>query len=203
MSDTQEKKFEPIEASADGKRNAFSSHCAVVTQMMSYPACLWRQNVLAAPDIRTPADWSPCADARRTGRCNALSMRQEEELKGHAIYFVERGLVRRTLDAAREWGTSTLDKFVSKTVAAPAKPAPAPAPRKADSMLDVMGETSYADAINLAAATPAPTPTTAAPAPVAPKPASVPPMTLAMQPGESPLAYARRLKAAQTATAGA
>ena len=202
MSDTQEKKFEPIEASADGKRNAFSSHCAVVTQMMSYPACLWRQNVLAAPDIRTPADWSPCADARRTGRCNALSMRQEEELKGHAIYFVERGLVRRTLDAAREWGTSTLDKFVSKTVAAPAKPAPAPAPRKADSMLDVMGETSYADAINLAA-TPAPTPTTAAPAPVAPKPASVPPMTLAMQPGESPLAYARRLKAAQTATAGA
>lgn len=177
-----------LAASADGTRNAYSSRCAVSEQVMNYAACLWRQNVLTVPDIKTPADWAPCSAAARNGVCNAMSMRREEEIAGKAIYFVER---RRgdnpVVEVARKWVTGAWG-----SVKAAIRPTPAPALPRATSALDAMGDMGdYSDAITAAVAdAPAAAPV-AAPKPSAPLPVALP--------GESPLAMARRLAAAAKA----
>ncbi len=198
MSDSQEAKFEPISASADGKRNRYSRRCDVLGQVMNYAACLWRQGVLSKPDIRTPADWAPCGEAARCGRCNAVQMRQEEELKGHAIYFIDRE-AKQTLSAeARARIMPSYDKSSREAprrpaVSAPTVPAARPTSVSASAVLDMAGDT-YAEAINAMVAAPA-TPPAAAPRGAAPLP------KIDMLPGESPLAYARRLRAAQQPSA--
>jgi hypothetical protein len=181
--------FTPISASADGKRNTYSRRCDVVEQVMNYAACLWRQNVLAAPNVKTPSDWACCAAAARNGTCNALNMRREEEIAGKAIYFRDRQQPS-FVDAARKWAHSswgTVKKAVIP-VASPPKPA---------AVLDKLGSLGdYSDAISEAVST-AP-----ADAPVAaPVPKLTPTQTPVALPGESPLAMARRLHAEKLAGA--
>lgn len=183
----------PIEASADGKRNAYSARCDVLGQAMNYAACLWRQSVLGLPNVKTAADWEPCRQAASCGRCVAAEMRKEELLKGHSIYFRDRTVMQRLVHKAREWvmpSTDAIKPAAPKFIPiAPAKPA------RAESMLDAMGEGSgYADAINsmvsegsgyaapVAAVVPVPAPRSVGP-------------TLVALPGESPLAMARRMAA--------
>lgn len=210
MSDSKEKQFFPLDASPDGRRNMYSQRCDVLGQVMNYAACLWRQGVLGKPDVRTPADWAPCAEAARCGKCNAVEMRNEEVLKGHSIYFRERGNIQ-PIEPARTWVMPEMaHKGTERRPVAAHKPAPAPAPVKAKSMLDVMGEGSgYADAINVAAASPIVSPSLdkpvastvekqPAPAPKSPSPEALL-KSLPMNPGESPLAYARRVAAARKA----
>lgn len=207
MSDSQEAKIFPLDASSDGKRNMYSRRCEVVGQVMNYAACLWRQGVLEKTDIRTPADWAPCAEAARCGKCHAVEMRREEVLKGHSIYFRDRNYVQPIMEAARTW---VMPEMSVKSAERKAAPAPKPAaPVKTRSMLDVMGEGSgYADAISIAAATPVVSPSLDKPVastvekrPAPPKPASPEDLlkSLPMNPGESPLAYARRVAAARKA----
>lgn len=193
MSDSSIKPIH-IDLSADGKRNRYVLHCSVMTQSMNYAACLWRQNVLSAPNIKTPADWEPCKQARCAGNCKALELRQEELLKGESIYFEDRE--RPTVTApARKWVDSAWN--VAKTTAARVAsvvlptPTPTPAPVKKD-VFDVMGDMpSYAEAINKAAEAPSvPSVPIVEPKPVTP--------FKAMQ-GESPLQLARRLAAERAA----
>lgn len=151
---------------------------------MNYAACLWRQNVLAAPDIKTPEDWAPCAKACRDGQCAAVTMRQEEVLAGKSIYFMARDIVRRAADSVRQWvmptGYGTKDS----------KPIPKAKP-KATSALDAMGDAGdLASAITLAATEAASKPIVAT-EPAKPIPAALP--------GESPLQMARRLAAERNA----
>ena len=219
MSD-KEPKFQPISVSADGRRNSYSRRCDVLGQVMNYAACLWRQEVLSKPDIRTPADWAPCSDAARCGRCHAVEMRKEEVLKGYAIYLNDREekQPRQAIGSSgRSWVMPELERKDHTVRSAPAS-APAPQPRPAPvarpapsarpaSVIEAMGSASgYADALNAmtptatAAAPPEPKVTTAPPLPSPPKVQPAAPLLskIDMLPGESPLAYARRLRAAQT-----
>ena len=186
-----ESTIEPISASADGTRNSHTLTCDFTSQSMNYAACLWRQGVLAKPDIKTPADWSLCIQARNCNRCTALDMRREEELAGKAIYFRDRNVFRKIKDAALQYlpgwagGTSSAAPTITR---APEPKRAAPAPAK--SMLDAMGSMgSYSDAITTAAKTPAATP------PAAKLHIPIRPVA---NTGESPLQMARRLAAERT-----
>lgn len=218
MSDSGEQQFYPISHSADGKLNAYSHRCDVVSQMMNYAACLWRINVLSDPSIRTPADWAGCTEAKRTCRCPAANMREEEVLKGHSIYFRSREEVRKTWMPTSVWTPSkpTASKFdaIAQGGIKRGEIRPMVATGKGKSMFDAMGEgTDYAAAINAAASDPTPAPAApktvepavkVEPKPSAPKPAPSGELllkSLPMEPGESPLAYARRLAAARQAAA--
>ena len=193
----EEHKFEPITASADGKRNAYSIRCESVGQVMNYAACLWRQGVLSKPstpgipDIRTPADWSPCAEAAKRGQCVALQMRKEEEVKGYSIYFQDRSIVRRTADAAIKWVAPAIApiKQAAKRVKKEVQAITAPAPAKKEVIKHasdrLVAEASYADAINAMAKETAPVEEKVG------VPAAAP---IQMLPGESPLEYIRRTK---------
>lgn len=215
MSD-KEPKFQPISVSADGRRNSYSRRCDVLGQVMNYAACLWRQEVLSKPDIRTPADWAPCSDAARCGRCHAVEMRKEEVLKGYAIYLNDREekQPRQAIGSSgRSWVMPELERKDHTVRSAPAsQPRPAPVARPAPSarpasVIEAMGSASgYADALNAMTTTtttvapPEPKVTTASPLPSPPKVQPAAPLLskIDMLPGESPLAYARRLRAAQT-----
>lgn len=213
MSDPQatDTVIHPLSASADGKRNMFSQRCKVVDQVMNYAACQWRLGVVTREDIKAPSDWDVCRQAAKCGNCPAKTMRDEELLKGHSIYFKERGVFARVAEAARTWlgpewgkkrtpmpgiqpaGSNTARK---STVIAPHKAAPKPS-RPTDA-LDAMGDLDgYAEAVNAAAAAHA-APATPEPAP-APEPVvrRTPDALIAanpMRPGESPRDYAVRLK---------
>jgi hypothetical protein len=163
--------IEPITSSADGKRNSYSFHCLHIGQSMSYAACLWRQEVLGAPKVKTPEDWAGCDQARRCGTCPALTMRNEEIAAGKSIYFEARDAWRRAASQVRQWvGPSRLAtavKAVSDFVSPPPK-------KKEADMLDAIGDMgSFADVVTEAAK------------PVAPIPVAIA--------GESPLQMARRI----------
>ena len=194
----------PISFSADGQKNSFCMRCDAQGQTMSYAACLWRQGVISKPDIRTPADWAPCGDAARQGRCVAVAMRAEEEAAERSIYFRKRvNEAHPMVEAKRSW-VNTWDKVRTAATSAVTTIARAvtPAPKAPADILDSIGSTSYADALTRAVAedyaAPAPEPTTApAPAP-APAPMTAPITAL---PGESPLVMARRIAALRAAQA--
>lgn len=199
----------PLSSSPDGQLNSFCMRCDKQEQTMSYAACLWRQGVLAKPDIRTPSDWAPCGEAARHGACVALMMRQEEVAAEQAIYFRKRNSEAHPMaEPKRSWHSSALAKVgtvvraAADTVRGITTPAPKPAaPRDA---LDAMGAMpSYAEAItrmvesgeHTAAAAPAPSVPPTAGTPAMPAPTAMP--------GESPLAIARRMAAARAAAIAA
>ncbi len=194
--------IEPITASADGKRNSYTLSCAPTGQGMNYAACLWRQGVLATPNVKTPADWAACDQARRSGTCTALEMRREEELAGKAIYFQDRNMVQRITAAAVRW---ILPTFRDKPADRARTPMPSGIEKRPESvkprgagmsMLDAMGSMgSLADAVTVAAKT-------APSMPPAPRPVPVQVTAVAL-PGESPLQMARRIAAERAGHASA
>lgn len=206
MSDSEQITIYPLDASTDGTRNMYSRRCEAIGQTMNYAACLWRQKVLEKPDVRTPSDWSPCADAARCGKCNAIEMRQEELLKGHSIYFKDRNTVHKAIRSGREWIMPVYNAVVSASTSviasftkpiAVSKPAVVARPR-ATSVIDAMADSGgYADAINALSSTPS-TPSTPS-SPIASSSPSVSSTHIqpksAVLPGESPLALARRMAA--------
>lgn len=168
--------IEPITASADGKRNAYTHSCHFVQQKMNYAACLSR--VAAIDGGKYPKDWEPCSSA--TNSCPARRMRREEEIAGKAIYFAPRGTIATAAATAGRWISDKVKKAVAP-----------PAPRAKSSMFDAMRDAgSMADVINAMSTTH----TSAA----APAPAPMKPLPVA-QPGETPLQMARRLAAAKKA----
>jgi hypothetical protein len=197
---------EPPSASADGTRNSHTFFCEFTSQSMNYAACLWRQGVLSKPDIKTPADWSPCLQARNCNRCTALEMSHEEAAAGKAIYFTDRKMPPASIV---KWGTRKPQTHSSITVRKPEGPPirvlsnttdgihPPPMgeyKRRTgpDSMLDAMGKAGdLAAAISTADKT-LPSAPRAAAAPTAPAPVAIP--------GESPLQMARRIAAARSAS---
>jgi hypothetical protein len=189
--------IEPISASADGKRNSHSFGCRILQQTMSYAACIWRQQVLGQPGVKTPEDWSPCREAGRCGTCPANDMRKEEELAGKAIYFADRNNLRQRIEGARQWAHTTFGNVVSRrSTSTPPTPPTLSKPHTADA-LDVMGEgNDYADALTVVATEAVAASHTATAAPIAVIAAAPRPMPQALQ-GESPLAMARRLAAAR------
>lgn len=168
--------FQPTLADcASGKLNAQTLHCTGHSRSMSYAACLARLKANDNKERDLPADWSECAQHRRSGNCNASKMRDEEIGACKPLYFVKRG-VTDLVQAAVKW------------VSSPKKSA---APSRGSSALDHLPKVDYAAAINAAAAQPAIRP-----------PSSIQPAMQAL-PGESPLQMARRIfaqRAAQSTT---
>lgn len=179
---------EPIASSACGRTNAYTITCIPTEQSMNYAACLWRQKLISDPTINVPADWSPCAAARKVGACVAVGMRLEEELAGKAIYFTSRGLLHKITDAARRWVMPKIAAYKSGSKT-PSTPGATKFVAKT-SMLDAMGSAGdLSDAITHAAKT-------SAVAPLVKR--SFIPIAHVANTGETPLAMARRLAATRS-----
>lgn len=150
----------PVSASESGKNAYYVPTCDVVEHAPAYASCLDKMKQIRNKTGKFPA----CATAARQGRCKAAALRQEEELKGEALYFVPRvALVRTEHDGTTPvWSTRM----------------PPPKPKRRDLPANVGGD--YADAINEAMKS----------LPVAPRPAMPAPLMVA---GETPMQFARRL----------
>lgn len=190
----------PLSSSPDGQLNSFCMRCDAQEQTMSYAACLWRQGVLAKPDIRTPSDWAPCGEAARHGTCVALMMRAEEQAAEQSIYFRKRNNEAHPLvEPKRAWHTPVFGSIkktistVADTVLSIGRATPAKPRDAIEAMTDSGG---YAAAISSMVEEGAHVQPEVAPAP--PVPAMPAPAAL---PGESPLAMARRIAAARAAAA--
>jgi hypothetical protein len=207
----------PPSVSADGKRNAFYADCRTLQVKKPYAMCQYIIDHTGDASLQTI--YSDCLSEIRHGRCTAMGMREEERLKGQAIYFVERMKGAAVVAQQDAWVAPRKpsrsgyqrDKYAvgaPVTSTAPSRPAPA-AP--------VFDGNIYAAALNIAAkrngtnatnrqpATPAAEPVAVAPAPETPaikKVAAPQPIPMNVRAGESPLEMARRLRAAQTQPQG-
>jgi hypothetical protein len=208
--------FLPPSVSADGKRNAFYTQCVELQTRRPYAAC---QHILDHRDDEgIESIYGDCLTAIRRGRCSASDMRDEEKLKGQAIYFTERVKGAAVVAQQEAWVSPKRgyrrDKYATGAPAIPApkaglRPMSATEPKKAAP--PVFDGNIYAAALNKAAersknnATNDQPPnviaTSAAPAasPQTPvtKTAVAPVPKMNLRAGESPLEMARRLRAAQ------
>lgn len=83
-----EKKFYPPSASAGGENAHYLNGCDIVEHSPSYSSCLWKISEIQAGRINELHKC--CAPAINDGRCKAVGMKQEEELKGQALYYFPR-----------------------------------------------------------------------------------------------------------------
>jgi hypothetical protein len=160
----------PITASASGRENGFLHHCKVVEETMFYASCLGRLAVLQDATQRTPKDWTECARACQHGICPAQRMREEELLKGKAIYFSPRGILAKILDPGRTWIAGPTRRDVKEVESGPTS---------ALTAIERMGRSSYAEVLTTSAA-------------ITPRP---PKRVVVALPGETPLQMARRIAA--------
>lgn len=131
-----------IEASADGKRNAYNFPCPVMGYRSNFAVCL---NLIAKrKEGRLQAIYADCSAAIGNKRCPALGMRKEELEKGQAIYFEERRRSGPTGSGGIQTVWTGNDKSrVTIQLNPPTKPADTPK-RKGDALVDGGG---VADAI--------------------------------------------------------
>lgn len=166
----------PIELSADGKRNAFVHHCAILNQRRSYAVCLHLCG--ERKKGRLDVTYSDCSTQIGKKLCPALKMRKQEVEAGHALFFEERKVVTPgVFDKAKELVSSAVSIVSGKKADAPQKP---------KSAIDGFGQGSYAQAItNAVAAEPKKK--------EEPKAAAEAPPKIEQRSGESLLEMARRL----------
>lgn len=206
---TEEVKFYPPAASAGGDNAFYLSGCDIVQRSPAYASCLFKMAELKAG--RRPEIYRDCHEAIEARRCKAVEMRQEEELKGQAIYFFPRRppqALTLPVSVTGEFGIRISNLTPSHLMpkgpkpsgrlnagAARNKPQPV-APSKANTLDE---ELLHATANGFAAAITSavtdnkqPEDSTATPTPM-PTPAARP----ALLSGETPLQYARRLAASR------
>lgn len=170
-------------ASAGGDNAYYLRNCPNVNRMPAYASCLHKIGEIEAG--RTNETWSECISSIKGRSCRALGMRQEEQLKGVALYYVPRQLLQRAQEANVP--------LTQSTVKGARKWAPPPPPKKdLDARLTEHTSAGYAAALNAAVKSLPSAATPTAAAKTQPPPTARPPM----QPGETPLQYARRIAAA-------
>ena len=157
----------PVSASESGKNAYYLPNCDVVEHVPAYCSCLDKIKSIKA---RVKGYASECASALRQDRCKAANMRQEEELKGQALFFIPRVALERT---------ESTGEPIDWSARMPTKRRPRATPTT-NRITDAGG--SFADAINEAMRA----------LPESPKPTLPAPMMVA---GESPMQYARRIAA--------
>lgn len=208
----------PPSASAGGNNAYYLKGCEAVERSPSYAACLYKIGEIDAG--RENVLHNDCAGAHRTGKCAARGMREQEQLHGSALYFFPRGAPQATLlpfKVAGDFGVRITNLTDPALIPPDPKPTgnrfssrPLPPVKKADEFEITAGgqDDGYAAAITAAVAEMAvepPKPVPAPPAPpkpavVAPPPAPTPTPAAArppLEPGETPLQYARRLAASR------
>jgi hypothetical protein len=210
----------PASLSADSKRNAFYTQCNVIGESKPYAMCLYlieRKN-----DSSLQTLYRECTGAIKCGKCPAIAMKDEEQLKGQAIYFIERARGAAVVAQQAAWvpakpyrrGKYESGATIDPTPRAPSpyvqRAAPTPQREPAKPKAPVFDGNIYGVSLSIAHARqgqvatnrqspPAiPTPAAAA-APVSETPvtnAVAPPTPIIARVGESPLEMARRLRAA-------
>lgn len=206
----------PPSASAGGDNAYYLKGCDTVERSPSYAACLFK---IGEVDAGRESEYTrECAVAIRNRQCRALGLQEEEKLKGQALYFFP----RRSPDAlllpfkvTGEFGvriTNLTDPALIPRDRKPVQrgaPLSKPTPAKiTDQQLDAAPGAmtdGYAAAINAAIADlpkePALAPVVAKPAPTpVATPSPAPAARAPMEPGETPLQYARRLAALKNPT---
>lgn len=207
----------PPAVSADSKRNAFYTDCRTLQVKKPYAMCQYI--IDHTSDASLQVIYSDCLAEIRQGRCTALGMRQEEQLKGQAIFFVERVKGAAVVAQQQAWVAPSKsryrrDKYADGAPAAPAPKAglrpmsgqPAPAVPVFDgniyaAALNIAAKRSSESATNRQPSQAMPKSDAIAPAPITPATKTVAaqqPVSMTVRAGESPLEMARRLRAAQT-----
>lgn len=188
-----ETKHYPPSASRSGTNAYYLAKCDIAGHAPSYAACLAKLDEIE----KGSGKHTSCAVAVGLHRCQAHSMRAEELLQGRALYYVPRETIATNSDKSPAWsvvGRIAAEQGVGITTTVPKVATPSiPKPPVAN-----LGGT-YADAINAAMRTLPPSPqvtVTQTPAVAAAAIAQRTPAP-AMQPGETPLAYARRVAASR------
>ena len=142
----------PPERSAGGVNTFTVKGCKAVGYTPGYCVCL--NKLMAFERDKGLASYPECDKAIRDKSCIAISMRQEEQTAGKALYFVDRALLREEMD--KQFGQATTSFRPTKAIPAPA---PAAAPKKAepkppaaqsDQRLMALPTDGYAAAINAA-----------------------------------------------------
>lgn len=146
MTDTTK---QPIEASADGKRNAFSHACAAVQHTKSYAVCLHLIDKVKTKGS-LPLTYSDCEKAIEGTGCPARKMRAQEIEKGHAIYFVERIKGEHTIMEPGSYVGHKVSNFKKSKAATSSKvEAQSAQPQSAEDLF-LNGAAGYDTAINTA-----------------------------------------------------
>lgn len=176
-----------IDKSADGRANAYHVQCPLMGHCRPYAACL--RLVEQRQAGKGSLLYSSCMTAIDNRVCVAVSMREEEKLKGEAIYFIEREGIGSTPPAKHSR---------AETKAAPAsmprvesKPIDKPARKNKSALIDRISTEDYASAINAAVKSELETKMVES-VPTEPTRTKTP--AISAKPGESLLAMARRLK---------
>lgn len=211
------KKIYPPSASAGGDNAFYLRGCDIVQRSPSYSSCLWKISEHEAG--RTHPLHADCIPSIANKTCAAIHMRNEELLKGEALFYFPRQFIQNQIitnltlpdEIPRMPGKRRVIDVVTKS-------APKEAPTAADREFDTPApeEDSYAAAINAEMKKLAETPAALAPKVVAPAPApkvvaalavnATPPElktliasrpVVMMLPNESPLQYARRVAASR------
>lgn len=159
----------PPEQSMGGV-NSYNFSCRTIGYSPGYCVCL---NKIAAYERDGDlASYPDCGKAIRNKDCPALKMRTEERTAGHAIYFIDRALLREEME--KQFAATTPSFRPTKTEAPKTAPVKASVAKKVADHLTTMPTPEidgYAAAINAAiAATPAVEAPTPAPAETAQTP---------------------------------
>lgn len=182
--------IEPVSASASGRFNAFSVRCQALGFTNLYAGCLARLGALDAPGVKVPADWNDCRSTRSAGRCEAARMREEELLKGKAIYFQPRSVPG---EAPKTAWVSTPTRHTA------AAPSPKAAKVGSISSMGSAGVISYGDLVNAMVREELKSASAPARSPAAP-PATPSATPIQVRADESPLEAIRRMQRERAAT---
>lgn len=172
----------PLEASKSGDNAFYINACAIAGHSPSYAACLARIDANDKGELNSL--YSDCGTAMCNGSCDAVKMRREEEAKGKAIFFVSRPKMQE-FNNYRDSFKARGDDAPGNVGRDPVKYTPSKAPGFRAKSAIPESDGGYAAAINAALASAAAAPETK-PEPTIDRPA--------MMPGESPLAYAKRVR---------
>lgn len=182
--------FYPPATSGSPSNAHYLAGCHIVQHRPAYCSCLAK--IEARQHGSLDNMFAGCSQAIVQKTCPALSMKQEEELAGKAIYFISREKLR----AFTEQQSGLVSPEHSQPDTTP-KPIPSAPKRPASSIFPTGGD-GYAAAINAGLAelnsrTPAPASEPAQPKQVVSLPSLKP------NPGESMIDFARRMAAQRAA----
>jgi|GEM_PF-2657083 len=200
----------PPSASAGGDNAYYLKGCETVQRSPAYASCLFKITEFEAG--RSHDIYRDCHEAIRMRKCLALGMREEEQLKGVALYFFPRippQVLTLPLTTTGEFGVRVSNLTPPNLLPKDPKPAgrfhagvnKSPVKDKATALDRELAaaDQGYAGAINAAledlAAPASPDIKVRMQEVIKVTAASIQPAKPAMQPGESPLAYARRIAA--------
>lgn len=206
-------KLHLIEASARPDNAYYLRHCPIVERGPSYASCLSRIADINAGRVNERT--AQCERAYASDACISKGMREQEVVAGSALFYFPRPAGKPFLPVAvaGDFGVM-ITNHTDPALYMPVKSAPKP-------KVEIVDTGSFADALNAALAEPAPVAPTmqeikkvvaaipeAELPPVPPMIAPTPPEPIKtvtttrppINPGETPLQYARRLAGLKTST---